>query len=150
MGIHLCTPTECILVAGQADNEDEAAAKEVAVAQIPKNPTDVTRLAREAAYVAVGLGVLGLRQAQIRRNQLRQHIAAEPSLEEKLGSLRAEVVRQVGQLDDLLGEALQRLDATVEPWEAHLPPPAREASHIARSRAHETHQHFRRLLSTLS
>lgn len=120
------------------------------MAQMPKNPTDVTRLAKEAAYVAVGLGVLGLRQAQIRRNQLRRHIAAEPSLEEKIGSLRSEVVRQVGQLDELVGGALERLDATVEPWEAHLPLPAREASHLARSRAHETHEHFRRLLSTLS
>jgi hypothetical protein len=38
---------------------------------------DLRRIATDAAYVAVGLGVLGFQRAQVRRRELRQQVEAQ-------------------------------------------------------------------------
>lgn len=116
---------------------------------MPKRPGDVAELAREAAFVAVGLGVLGLQRAQARRAQIRRRIEADPELAARLGHLKTEAVRQAGHLDDLVGEALERFDAAAAPIEAQLPIPARQVARLARTQVHETHTRLRHLLSSL-
>ena len=38
---------------------------------------DVRNAARDAAYIAVGLGVLGFQRAQVRRRELQQQVEAQ-------------------------------------------------------------------------
>ena len=44
----------------------------------------VTDLARDAAYVAVGLGVLGYQRAQVQRNELKSLLSKDFSLDQHL------------------------------------------------------------------
>lgn len=49
---------------------------------------EVTKVARDAMYVAVGLGVLGFQRAQVRRQQVLKNLAApRAEVEDRLGEL---------------------------------------------------------------
>jgi|GEM_PF-1693241 len=57
---------------------------------------DVTELARDAAYVVVGLAVLGFQRAQVERQQLQRRLATEvPSVDQRLADVRSAVVAGV-------------------------------------------------------
>ena len=45
----------------------------------------VTDLARDAAYVAVGLGVLGYQRAQVQRVELQNRLSKDLSLDQRIG-----------------------------------------------------------------
>ena len=53
----------------------------------------VTDLARDAAYVAVGLGVLGYQRVQVQRVELRNKLSHDLSLEQRLGDVREGVAK---------------------------------------------------------
>ena len=55
----------------------------------------VTDLARDAAYVAVGLGVLGYQRAQVQRNELKNLLPKDFSLDEHLCGVRTELTKGV-------------------------------------------------------
>ena len=64
---------------------------------------DVTKTVREAAYVAVGFGVLGFQQAQVRRRQLASHLEEQrPSLEAQLAETRTQLVEAARQVEQRL------------------------------------------------
>ncbi|HLG68593.1 MAG TPA: hypothetical protein VKV36_12090 [Acidimicrobiales bacterium] len=117
-------------------------------------------LAKEAVYLAVGFGLLGMNRAQARRRelqaqwqrellrqqqgQLRERLAdlSSPALEarlhelmadERVQALRAEVLRQAQQLDGLVDEAVQLVEASLEPLQERLPAPARDLARLAAS-----------------
>ena len=49
---------------------------------------DVTNLAKDAAYVSIGLGVIAFQRLQVRRNELEKEIGERVKLvEERLGSV---------------------------------------------------------------
>jgi hypothetical protein len=49
---------------------------------------DVTNLAKDAAYVSVGLGVIAFQRLQVRRNELEKLVGERVKLvEERLGSV---------------------------------------------------------------
>jgi hypothetical protein len=49
---------------------------------------DVTNLAKDAAYVSVGLGVIAFQRLQVRRNELEKAVGERVKLvEERLGSV---------------------------------------------------------------
>jgi hypothetical protein len=49
---------------------------------------DVTNLAKDAAYVSIGLGVIAFQRIQVRRNELEKEIGERVKLvEERLGSV---------------------------------------------------------------
>ena len=49
---------------------------------------DVTNLAKDAAYVSVGLGVIAFQRIQVRRNELEKAIGERVKLvEERLGAV---------------------------------------------------------------
>jgi F0F1-type ATP synthase membrane subunit b/b' len=90
---------------------------------------DIAKLAQDAAYVAVGFGVLGLQKAQVRRRELEKQLAA---VEGPLGDARKEIAKALKQFDEQLGEILSRLDSTFEPVEHRLPPAAQAMVQQAR------------------
>jgi hypothetical protein len=81
----------------------------------------VTDLARDAAYVAVGLGVLGFQRAQVQRNELQNRLSKDFSLDQHLSGVRTELHKGVKQLDDLLESATQFIESSIQPLEQQLP-----------------------------
>jgi len=110
-----------------------------------KTAKDLAKLAQDAAYVAIGFGVLGLQRAQVRRRELEKQLGAlEGPLADarkevaktlkqfELGDARKELAKALKQFDGQLGELLGRLDATFEPVEHRLPPAAQAMVQQAR------------------
>lgn len=61
-------------------------------------PDDVSKTARDAAYVAIGLGVLGFQRAQVRRRELMN----------QLGRASGDLQGRVGELSERFGELSKR------------------------------------------
>ena len=55
----------------------------------------VTDLARDAAYVAVGLGVLAYQRAQVQRVELQKRLSKDFSLDQRIGDVRQGVAKGV-------------------------------------------------------
>jgi hypothetical protein len=79
-------------------------------------PTDLAKAVKEAAYVAVGLGVLGFQRAQVRRRELASQLQDQrPELEEQLAGVRAQVVELGRELERRLQPALVDAGERLEP-----------------------------------
>lgn len=127
---------------------------------------ELGRTARDAAYVAVGFGVLGFQRAQVRRRELVKRLGVAAGLLqqqaerfggdlsgagaalqqqlERLGDLPADLSGALLELDEAVETVITRLEALVEPLEEHLPAPARDAVKQARVQARSTQQQLRR------
>lgn len=115
-----------------------------------KDITDeISRTARDAAYVVVGLGVLGLQRAQVRRQELTKRLV-EPraQVESTLGDVRGELARRVKDVDDRVEDIITKLETTWEPLEEKLPAQARSLVQQARAQAKEARHQIRTLLPT--
>ena len=110
---------------------------------------DVVRAARDAAYVVVGLGVLGVQRVQVRRQELQKRLA-EPrtQFEGRLGDVRGELTRRAKDVDEAVELVIGRIEASLGPIEERLPVQARELVKQAHTQAREARQQIRRLLST--
>lgn len=86
----------------------------------PRDPAeDLSRLAREAAYTVLGLGVLAFQRAQVHRRQLHRRLATpRPEVGPALRRARASV-RSV-------------TDPVLDEVEKLLPEPGRSAVHLVR------------------
>jgi len=113
-----------------------------------KDLTDeISRTARDAAYVVVGLGVLALQRAQVRRQDLSKRLA-EPRAHvgSTVGDVREELARRVKDVDGRLETVITRLESSWEPVEERLPAQARTLLQQARTQAREARQQLRTLL----
>lgn len=78
--------------------------------------TDLAKAVKEAAYVAVGFGVLGFQRAQVRRRQLASQLQEQrPELEDQLAGARAQVVELGRELERRLQPALADAGERLEP-----------------------------------
>lgn len=109
-----------------------------------------TRLVREAGYVAVGLGVLGLQRAAVRRRELQQRVAAEPRLDAALGGLRTEAARRANDVDRAVERTIEQIESAMEPIEHLLPTRARAVLGEAHVQARELRGVVRSRLSALT
>jgi hypothetical protein len=98
------------------------------LAGVPTIDTDqVVGVLRDAAYVAVGFGVLTVQQAQVRRRELMQRLRTSPVVQQlgatpaQIDDLMASFETRVAQLDERLQGIEGKLDAAVEALEARLP-----------------------------
>jgi len=103
----------------------------------------VTDLARDAAYVAVGLGVLGYQRAQVQRNELKNLLSRDFSLDQHLSGVRTELTKGVTQLDDLLETATQFIETSIQPLEQQLPPTITQLTTKAFEQAREVRSQIR-------
>ncbi len=126
---------------------------------------ELSRTARDAAYVAVGLGVMGFQRAQVRRRELVQRLsssAAELTQQldrltgelasaaalaqqqvERLGGLPGDLATTLGDLADAVESLIGKLELLAEPIEQRLPTPVREVVERARAQAAATRQQLR-------
>ncbi len=101
---------------------------------------EVNEVAKNAAYVTIGLGVIGYQRAQVRRNELAKRVQQrldQPS-QDLVGTLfaaRQEVAKRAKDIDGKLEKTLDRIDSTISPLEDKLPEEARAAVKYAHSQA---------------
>jgi len=97
----------------------------------------VTDIAKDAAYVAVGLGVLGYQRAQVQRVELSKKLSKDLALDGRLGDVRSNVSKGVRQLDGIVETAAQFVESTLQPIEEQLPASVTHLTTIAREQARE-------------
>jgi hypothetical protein len=107
----------------------------------------VTDLARDAAYVAVGLGVLAYQRAQVQRVELQKRIPKELPLDQRFGDVRQGVVKGFQQIDDLAESATQFVETTLQPLEDRLPASVSQLTTKAREQAREVRIQIRQRVS---
>jgi hypothetical protein len=105
--------------------------------QITTISKGVTDLARDAAYVAVGLGVLGYQRAQVQRVELQNRLSKDLSLDQHIGGVRQSVAKGYLQIDDLAETAAQFVESTLQPLEDRLPSSVTQVTVKARNQARE-------------
>lgn len=112
--------------------------------------TEVTGLARDAVYVAVGLGVLGVQRAQVQRVELQKQLArdlSELDFAERLEGARSAVAAGVEQFDCLIDGASRLVEDALQPIEEQLPPPVRALARRAQDQAKELRSQIRSLVT---
>ena len=109
---------------------------------------EITKTVRDAAYVVVGLGVLGFQKAQVRRQEIQKRLV-EPrtQLEGRLGDVRGELTKRVKEVDDAFEQVFVRIETSLTPIEERLPEPARDLVKQAHTQAREARQQLRKLLT---
>ena len=115
----------------------------------------MTTALKDAAYVAVGLGVLGLQRAQVRRRELAKQLQVQrPELESQLAEARNQLTGLAREIEQRLEPALVEVGERVEPVldqvEARLPEQARGAWSQVRRAAKETQEQLRSRLAEQS
>src|SRR5579863_2459073 len=86
---------------------------------------DITNTAKDAAYIAIGLGVMGLQRAQVRRRELIELAKQQlPAMGAPLTDARAELARRVTEIDTRVAELAGILESRMQPVEQLLPAPA--------------------------
>ncbi|MFZ0249188.1 MAG: hypothetical protein WAL61_04530 [Acidimicrobiales bacterium] len=118
---------------------------------VPTNITTlskgVTDLARDAAYVAVGLGVLGYQRVQVQRVELQTRLSKDFSLDQHLGDVRQGVVKGIHQIDDLAETAVHFVETTLQPLEDKLPSSVSQVTTKAKEQAREIRIQIRQRVS---
>ena len=107
----------------------------------------VTDLARDAAYVAVGLGVLGYQRAQVQRVELQNRLSQDLALDQRLGEVRQGVAKGIQQIDELAESAAQFVETTLQPIEEKLPPTVTQVTSKAREQARKVRNQIRQRLN---
>jgi hypothetical protein len=112
-----------------------------------KTAGDLTKVVQDAAYVAIGLGIMGFQQAQVRRREMLEQIERQRSvIESPLGDARKDFAMAVKEIDRTVGRVFERLDASFDPVSELLPESARSVVHQAR----EVRDQLRGYLTTLA
>ena len=106
---------------------------------------NVTDLARDVAYVAVGLGVLGYQRLQVHRVELANKLPRDYSLDQAIGDVRGGVSKGFDQMDELAESATKLLEITLQPLEERLPPTVGQLSAKAREQARGMRSQIRHL-----
>ena len=108
----------------------------------------VTDLARDAAYVAVGLGVLGYQRVQVQRVELKNRLSQDLELDQRLGEVREGVAKGIHQIDDLAESATHFVESTLQPLEERLPASVTQLTTKAREQAREVRTQIRQRVRT--
>ncbi len=110
----------------------------------PINKLQLGRFAKDAAYVALGLGVMGFQRSQVRRREFAKRIVEPRSdLVAQLENIRTELTRKVKDVDSRVEQVIEVLDGRLEKLEERLPLPTKSVVHEARKQAREVHEQLR-------
>jgi hypothetical protein len=107
----------------------------------------VTDLARDAAYIAVGLGVLAYQRAQVQRVELQKRLHKDLPIEQRIDDVREGVAKGFRQIDDLAESAAQFVETTLQPIEERLPASVAQVTTKARQQAREVRIQVRQRVS---
>jgi uncharacterized phage infection (PIP) family protein YhgE len=155
--------------------------KEMTMPDFPTNLTntakDITTVAKDAGYVAVGLGVIGFQKAQVQRQELLKRLGDPRSdIETRLNEVRSDVTKAVHDVTKAVSDAtkampdvtkampditkavhdvdarvedvIERIEAAIVPFEQRLPIPARDLANQIHVQAREARSQIRSLIRT--
>jgi hypothetical protein len=108
----------------------------------------LTDLARDAAYIAVGLGVLGYQRVQVQRVELKNKLSQDLSLDQRLGDVRQGVAKGIHQIDGLAESATNFVESTLQPLEGRLPASVTQLTTKAREQAREVRTQIRQRVNS--
>jgi hypothetical protein len=119
---------------------------------VEKAVSDLNHALKEAAYVAVGLGLLAFQRAQVRRVELtkqfeeaRDQINTD-QLETQWEAIRAQVVDMARLVDEWLVPARTQIGEQMDLWGTRLPEPARNLVRTVREAASSQEQNVRNVV----
>ncbi len=105
---------------------------------------DVSRVAREAVYVGVGLGVIAFQKVQVQRVELTKVLKGQiGEAKEQIETMAGTVDDRVKLVEDRLDAVEDRFEALFDEIEAKLPEQAREIVAQARETARDARQQVR-------
>ena len=107
----------------------------------PTSQQDLSKLAKDALYVAVGFGVITVQKLQVRRRELSARFRGQ------VDDLGKRVDDRVKTVEERLESIESRVDALLDQFEERLPGQARAASQQARTAAKEARTQVRGLVS---
>ena len=107
----------------------------------------VTDLARDAAYVAVGLGVLAYQRAQVQRVELQKRLPKDLPIDQRIGDVRQGVAKGYRQIDDIAESAAHFVETTLQPIEERLPTSVTQITTKAREQVREVRIQIRQRVS---
>jgi hypothetical protein len=101
-----------------------------------KAARDLADVARDATYVVIGAGVLGVQKVQVHRQELRKRLTdPKATVELKLSDARSDLQQVVQSFDAKVEELIERIEASFAPVEDRLPTQARDLAKQARVQA---------------
>ena len=96
--------------------------------QLNEITEQMTKAAKDALYVSIGLGVLAFQKAQVQRHDLTKTVEAGLSRgREQFTKLAANFEGPLGQFDAQVDAIEARLDNVLDGVQARLPKPAADA-----------------------
>ena len=99
--------------------------------------SDLTKTLKDAAYVAVGFGVIAFQKAQVRRRELeKQFNVSTEQVREQLAKVAAEAE---GRIEPVV----EAVEASLDQLEERLPEQAREVFKQVRTTAKQAGEQFR-------
>ncbi|MDA8342608.1 MAG: hypothetical protein M0007_10365 [Actinomycetota bacterium] len=111
---------------------------------LTKVARDVAGIAKDATYVAIGIGVIGYQKAQVRRHELVKRLGdPRVTAEQRLATVRTDLSGAVHAVDARVEDAFARVEAALLPFEDRLPAQAREVARQVRNQATEVRQQIR-------
>ena len=107
---------------------------------------DLTKLLKDAFYVSIGLGVIAVQRAQVRRQELSKQVSGQvDDAKSQLQSLTKRFDDRVKVVEERLEGVETRFEALLDQLEEHLPEQARELAQQARTAAKEARTQVRSL-----
>ncbi|MCU0270687.1 MAG: hypothetical protein MUF83_18865 [Acidimicrobiales bacterium] len=123
--------------------------------ELQEIPNEVVRIARDAVYITIGMGVIAYQNLQSGRHELEERLEAQVTeTREQLGSLDKAVETighrfedQTHQLEERLAGVEQRFEELLDEFEDHLPDQAQHVVAQARDAARDARGQLRTLVS---
>jgi hypothetical protein len=107
----------------------------------------VTDTLKDAAYVTVGIGVLGFQKAQVRRVELTKQLEEQvKTIEAQVAEGRKTVAGLATQIDSIVAPVRHQVEAQLDTIEAALPASFADLVKQARTAAHQTEDAVRKSL----
>jgi ribosome recycling factor len=123
---------------------------------MPDINAEISKAAKEIAYVVIGAGVLGIQQAQVQRREFMAKLH-EPSsgVAERVSTVRGDLSEAVHSVDtkvedlmDRVEEIIERVEAVFAPFEDRLPAQARDIAKQAHVQAKDARTQLRAMRPT--
>ena len=90
---------------------------------ITKAAKDIANVAKDATYVVIGAGVLGVQRAQVQRHELMQKLHDPSSeLSDRVAGVRGDLTEAVKHVDAKVDELMDRAEELIERVEAVFAP----------------------------
>ena len=103
-----------------------------------ENPVnDLTQTLKDAAFVAVGFGVIAFQKAQVRRREL------EAQLNVSTAELREQLTKAAAEAEERFEPVVEAVEASLDQREERLPESAREVFKQVRTTEKDAGEHFR-------